>query len=69
MPDAQGQALWHRFIEQAGKGSQECERSLDEEDGELFMASSDSIARASDALSSLLDRTDAVLRDGGLKGP
>jgi hypothetical protein len=69
VPDPQGQVLWRRFIDQAAKGSQECQRSLDQEDGDLFMASGDSIARASDALTLLLDRTDAVMRDGGLKGP
>ncbi|MFI7649281.1 M48 family metalloprotease [Micromonospora sp. NPDC049460] len=69
VPDPQGQVLWRRFIEQAAKGSQECQQSLDQGDSALFTASNDSIAKASDALTSLLDRTDVVLRDGGLRRP
>lgn len=64
-PDPQAQSLWHQFITQAGKSSQDCERALDHMNGGLFDASLQKLTGEVDPMS-ISTRITAVMRAGGL---
>ncbi|MEV6040776.1 M48 family metalloprotease [Nonomuraea sp. NPDC052116] len=55
-PDPEAQVLWQTFITQADEGGRNCQKSLDQENADLFLASMTELIKAGSALESVIAR-------------
>ncbi|MEV3977495.1 M48 family metalloprotease [Nonomuraea sp. NPDC049758] len=55
-PDQETQAFWRTFITQAGNGGRNCRKSLDDENGDLFITSMHELIEAGKALQAVTAR-------------
>ncbi|HEY1158350.1 MAG TPA: M48 family metalloprotease, partial [Arthrobacter sp.] len=69
IPDPQARLLWQQFGAQAWKGSQDCQKALDDENRDLFVTAAGELANARKSATVVKNRVDKVLWDAYYSAP
>ncbi|WP_405592819.1 M48 family metalloprotease [Streptomyces sp. NBC_01092] len=69
IPDPQARLLWQQFGAQASKGSQDCQKALDEQNLDLFVTAAGELGHARRSATAVKKRVDKVLLDADYAAP